>query len=106
MAFQFVPSCHDRNHDRPRQAVMSSSHANYSDDWIAQQSLFMGSSTPLYRRQVSMSPQDTYPAPSRYYAPAVQGPITSTDGISPCRVVVCIHLLRIRTVLLVSIMIL
>jgi hypothetical protein len=81
MAFQFVSSCHDRNHDRSRQVVMSSSHASYPDDWLAQQSLFMGSSTLLYRRQVSMSPRDSYPASSRYFsAPAVQGPMI--DGVS------------------------
>jgi hypothetical protein len=37
---------------------MSLPHAHPSDDWIAQQSLFMGSHTPLYRQHVSMSPQD------------------------------------------------
>ena len=81
-AFQFVPSCQDRNHDRSRQVIMSLSHASYPDNWLAQQSLFMGSSTPLYRRQVSMSPEDSYPASSRYFsAPAVQGPMI--DGVSP-----------------------
>jgi hypothetical protein len=80
MVFQFVPSCHDRPHDRPRQVVMSSSHANYPDDWLAQQSLFMGSSTPLYCRQVSMSPQDSYSAASRFVSAPIQGPII--DGAS------------------------
>jgi hypothetical protein len=67
MAFQYVPFCHDRNYDRPRQAVMPPSHAGLQDDWVAQQSLFMGSSTPLYRQQVSVSPQDASSMSSRYY---------------------------------------
>jgi hypothetical protein len=67
MAFQYVPSCHDRNYDRPRQVVMPPSHADFQDDWVAQQLLFMGSSTPLYRRQVSVSPQDASPMSSHYY---------------------------------------
>jgi hypothetical protein len=63
------------------QTLIPSNHANLPDDWIAQQSLFMGSSTPLYRRQVSMSPQDQLLAPSRYFsAPAFQGPVI--DGAS------------------------
>jgi hypothetical protein len=31
----------------------------YSNEWCAQQSLFMGSSTPVYQRQVSLSPQES-----------------------------------------------
>jgi hypothetical protein len=74
MAFQYVPSRHERPHDRPRPAFLNSSLAGSQEDWIAQQSLFMGSSTPLFHRQVSMSPQESFQGHSRHInAPAFQG---------------------------------
>lgn len=45
----------------------------------------MGSSTPLYRRQVSLSPQDSYQVPSRYLGALNFGPtIDSSSHISGC----------------------
>jgi hypothetical protein len=43
---------------------------SHSNEWRAQQSLFMGSSTPIYHRQVSMSPQD-------HAMPTILGPQVS-----------------------------
>lgn len=61
MSHQFIPSVHDRGPGRPSSMSPSSLPPSLPNDWRAQQSLFMGSTTPLYRRPVSLSPQDLHP---------------------------------------------
>jgi hypothetical protein len=82
MAFRFVPSRHDRSIDWSRQAITTSSHALPPTDWTSQQLLFMGSSTPLYHRQVSLSPQGSHQLPSSCMSAHHQNG-SDTDNYSP-----------------------
>jgi len=80
MASQFAPSHHDQSSGQPLQVSTSPPQTCISNDWIANQSLFMGSSTPLYRRQVSLSPQDPHQVISGCpIIPSFQGPPINTS---------------------------
>jgi hypothetical protein len=59
MSFQYIPSSHGRVSNRLYPSSTTARHVGPPDDWMAEQSLFMGLHTPHFTRQVSLSPQDT-----------------------------------------------
>lgn len=48
MSFQYIPTSHERASSRVYSSFTNFCHAGPTDDWIAQQSLFMGSHTPYF----------------------------------------------------------
>lgn len=63
MSCQYIPSSHGQAFSQNHSSSTGSHYVRSSDDWIAQQSLFMGSHMPYFNRQVSLPSQDTISLP-------------------------------------------